>query len=940
MSATIEVRGLRVNNLKGITLSIPRDRFIVVSGVSGSGKSSLAFDTLYAEGQRRYVESLSSYARQFLARMGKPDSDSITGLPPAIAIQQKVIARNPRSTVGTATEIYDYLRLLFSRVGHTFSPISGIEVKCHTTEDVMAYIGEHEVGSSVIVLAPIATTTPLDKFLAMKSQEGYNRVYFGDSFSRIDDFLTAHLNDIRDIDATSVSIVIDRLRIADDKDYQSRLYDTIDTAFYEGHGIIYVLFPDSDNELATFSVRFEADGITFEKPTDNMFAFNSPAGACPMCDGYGTVMGIDEKLVVPNPSLSVYDDCVQCWHGEKMKEWKNQFCRRAAKDNFPIFTPYHALTKEQRGYLWHGLPCEAHKPLNSRVCIDAFFHDLEQQQHKIQNRIILSRFRGHTTCPACAGTRVKKEVGYVRIAGKTLQDIVTMPVAELAEWFNSLVLPPHEAAVAARPLIEIRSRLSFLLDVGLGYLTLNRAANTLSGGESQRIRLTTSLGSALVGSMYILDEPSIGLHSRDTQRLIHTLQALREAGNTVVVVEHDEEIIRAADHLIDIGPLAGTLGGEVVCQGEMATLLSTDRAELLQRYPHSQTIRYLLHEDAIAVPTARRSWNRAITLHACFMNNLKGIEVTIPLNILTVITGVSGSGKSSLLKGILYPAVKRYLGEVCDAPGDYGGIDGIRHIRHVVLIDQTAIGRSTRSNPATYLKAYDAIRTVFSNQQLAQQMGFTPQYFSFNADGGRCEACGGAGTITVEMQFMADLELLCEACQGRRFKQEILEVEYEGKNICDVLDMTVDEAITFFHDHQQKAVVERLQPLKDVGLGYIKLGQSSSTLSGGENQRVKLAYYLAQEKPEPTLFIFDEPTIGLHFYDIQKLLAAFTALINRGHSVVVVEHNLEVIKCADYIIDLGPEGGDKGGEIVCQGTPEEIVTCDRSITAQYLKDKL
>ncbi|MCD7713869.1 MAG: excinuclease ABC subunit UvrA [Prevotella sp.] len=938
MSKCIEIKGARVNNLKNIDLRIPRDTFVVITGVSGSGKSSLAFDTLYAEGQRRYVESLSAYARQFLGRMSKPECDYIKGLPPAIAIRQKVTARNPRSTVGTSTEIYEYLRLLFARIGRTFSPVSGREVKRHTADDVAAFAANLPEGEMFTVLAPFIPREglPLEKQLTVKNQEGYARLYVNGEFVRIDDFLENNAG-IDSLNPQDISIVIDRLKAARDNEAVSRLYDTVETAFFEGHGICRLLL--AGGKIEEFSTRYEADGITFEVPTDNMFAFNSPAGACPVCEGFGSTIGIDEKLVIPNPSLSVYNGCVQCWHGEKMSIWRDEFCRRAANDDFPLFTPYFQLSQKEKDWLWHGLPCEENRSVADRVCIDAFFQMLENQQYKIQNRIMLSRFRGKTICPECRGLRLKKEATYVKVGGRDITQLAAMPIAELKSWFDALQLPGHEAEIAKRLLTEIRSRLQFLLDVGLGYLTLNRASNTLSGGESQRINLTTSLGSALVGSLYILDEPSIGLHSRDTGRLIHALKELRDAGNTVVVVEHDEEIIRAADYIIDIGPDAGSGGGEIVFEGS-AKLLE-NKGTLLKKYPASQTLKYLLGSEKIAIPKSRRQWNRAIIVNDCRLNNLKGIRAAFPLNVMTVVTGVSGSGKSSLVRGILYPAMKRRLGDPCDAPGDYGGLTGdIGSIARVEMVDQTAIGKSTRSNAATYLKAFDEIRRLFASCQLSQQMGYGPQFFSFNTPGGRCEECNGAGVVTVEMQFMADLELVCEACGGKRFTREALEVEYEGKNICDVLDMTVDEAIDFFTKHNQKTVVARLKPLADVGLGYIKLGQNSSTLSGGENQRVKLAYYLAQEKQEPTLFIFDEPTIGLHFRDIRKLLAAFAALISHGHTVIIIEHNLDIIKCADHVIDLGPDGGEKGGEIIFAGTPEKLAECDASITGQYLKKLL
>lgn len=937
MNEYIEIKGARVNNLKNISINIPRNQFIVIAGLSGSGKSSLAFDTLYAEGQRRYVESLSSYARQFLGRMSKPECDFIKGLPPAIAIEQKVISRNPRSTVGTSTEIYEYLRLLFARIGKTYSPTSGEEVKKHSTDDIVNCTQQFSKGTKFAILAPLHLIEgrTLEKQLEMEIQEGYTRLWFKNDFVRIDDFL-ADKEALEKAKVDEIFLLIDRLSVDDAKDVISRLIDSAETAFYEGRGECRLVFFPS-NITYEFSMRYEADGMTFEEPNDNMFSFNSPLGACPTCEGFGSIIGIDEKLVIPNSTLSVYDGCVQCWHGEKMGQWKDEFCRRAKLDDFPIFKPYLELTRKEKDMLWHGLPSDMHKDERDRVSIDAFFQMVKENQYKIQYRVMMSRYRGRTTCPTCHGTRLKREASWVKINGMSITDLVEMSITNLHTWFKQLALDEHDAEIGKRLLTEINNRLQFLIDVGLGYLTLNRQSNTLSGGESQRINLTTSLGSSLVGSLYILDEPSIGLHSRDTKRLISVLKKLQALGNTVIVVEHDKEIMQAADTLIDVGPNAGRLGGEIVFNGSIKDI-DRNKEQFAKQFSRSHTIQYLTGKETIDKPSSRRSWNMAIELKGARQNNLKGIDVKFPLNVLDVVTGVSGSGKSTLVKGILYPALKRHLNEVADQPGEYISLEGDwKHIEHVEFVDQNPIGKSTRSNAATYVKAYDAIRQLFAEQPLAKQMGFSPQYFSFNTEGGRCKECKGAGTITVEMQFMADLELECEACHGQRFKKDILDVRVDGKNINDVLNMTVTEALEFFNQLNEKTVVNRLQPLDDVGLGYIKLGQSSSTLSGGENQRVKLAYFIGREKQEPTLFIFDEPTTGLHYLDIKRLLSAFDALIERGHSIIVIEHNLDVINYADYVIDLGPDGGDKGGSLVVAGTPEEVANCKASLTGQYLK---
>lgn len=935
MGDYIYIKNAQVNNLKNISLEIPRNKFIVIAGVSGSGKSSLAFDTLYAEGHRRYVESLSAYARQFLGRMSKPKCDYIKGLPPAIAIEQKVTSRNSRSTVGTSTEIYEYLRLLFARIGKTFSPVSGEEVKRHTVEDVINKIKTFSEGTRFVVLAPITKNEnrSLSQQLSMLLQQGYTRVLYKGDFERIEDLLE-HIDEETKED--EIYTVIDRISWDETNETLSRLTDSIETAFYEGDGACRIAMLPS-NIAYDFSTRFEADGIKFEEPSDGMFSFHSPLGACPVCEGFGMVIDIDEKLVIPDSSLSVYDGCVQCWHGEKMGEWKREFIRRAAVDKFPIFEPYYKLSQKHKDWLWHGIPSDKNRDKYDQVCIDAFFRMLKENQYKIQYRVMLSRYRGRTVCPECRGRRLRKEANYVKIGGMSISDLVDMPVKNLKKWFEELKLTDNDAAIGKRLLTEIKNRINFLVEIGLGYLTLNRQSNTLSGGESQRINLTTSLGSSLVGSLYILDEPSIGLHSRDTSKLIHVLKELQSLGNTVIVVEHDEDVIRSADYLIDIGPDAGRLGGKVVFTGNPSEITE----DTLKEFPDSYTVKYLLGKEKIQTPSSRRKWNMYIEIKGARMNNLKGIDVKFPLNTMTVVTGVSGSGKSSLVKGILYPALKRQLDEVADLPGEYSSISGdIKAVKHVEMVDQNPIGKSTRSNPVTYVKAYDAIRQLFADQPLAQQMGFTTKYFSFNAEGGRCEECKGTGVITVEMQFMADLELECEACHGKRFKREILEVRFAGKNIDDILNMTVNEAIDFFETNNQNEIVKRLQPLKSVGLGYIKLGQSSSTLSGGENQRVKLAYYIGQEKIDPTLFIFDEPTTGLHFHDINKLLQAFDSLIKRGHSIIVIEHNMDVIKYADYVIDLGPDGGNNGGQLVCCGTPEEVAADKTSITGQFLKKTL
>ena len=970
MGESIHIQGARVNNLKNISVDIPRNKLVVVTGLSGSGKSSLAFDTLYAEGQRRYVESLNAYARQFLGRMNKPECDFISGIPPAIAIEQKVISRNPRSTVGTSTEIYEYLRLLYARIGRTYSPISGQEVKKHTTEDVVQCALSYSPGTRFTVLCPIRIQEgrTLEEQLKAYIQEGYTRLDVNGEIIRIEEaFEKEEILSGAANSSSRLRLVIDRLSVSDTKETISRLTDSSETAFYEGGGELILRFLPAGIEHV-FSMRFEADGMTFEEPTDQLFAFNSPMGACPTCEGWGNVTGIDPQLVIPDSSKSVYDGCVQCWRGEKMSEWKTEFIRQAERRNFPIFKPYYELTQEEKNTLWHG----RHPGLSIEerwergdVCIDLFFDYLREGRYKIQNRVMLARYTGKTVCPDCHGTRLKPEAGYVKVAGRAITELVDLPIEELAKWIKSLqeALTPHEHQVAKRLLTEIDNRLQFLLDVGLGYLTLGRPSNSLSGGESQRINLATSLGSSLVGSLYILDEPSIGLHSRDTARLIKVLRQLTDLGNTVVVVEHDEEIIRAADYIIDIGPEAGRLGGEVVWSGRIPdsppalpiregadTYANCISDETIQR---SHTLQWLLGLDTISPKSNRslpsreggrrvcRPWNRFIEVVGARANNLRGIDVKFPLNVLTCVTGVSGSGKSTLVRDILYRAMKRELDETADRPGEFIRLEGdINAVKAVEFVDQNPIGKSSRSNPVIYVKAYDEIRRLFAEQPLSKQMGFTASYFSFNTEGGRCEECKGEGTVTIEMQFMADLVLECESCHGQRFKNDVLDVRFHGQNINDVLNMTVNQAIEFFTEHGEKKIVRRLKPLQDVGLGYIKLGQSSSTLSGGENQRVKLAYYIGMEKQEPTLFIFDEPTTGLHFHDIRRLLASFDALIERGHTIIVIEHNLDVIKMADHIIDLGPEGGAAGGNVVVTGTPEFVAACPESYTGRFLKGKI
>ena len=925
----ISIKGARVNNLKNIDLEIPLGKFIVVTGVSGSGKSSLAFDTLYAEGQRRYVESLSAYARQFLGRMSKPECDYIKGLPPAIAVEQKVNTRNPRSTVGTSTEIYDYLRMFYARVGHTFSPVSGEEVKRHGIEDIIKKISGYSPGTRVAVLTSLRVPegrTALQQ-LDMLQKQGYSRLEKEGSFELISDLI----NKGEEINPEEWNLLIDRLSVSDDKDELSRLTDSVETAYYEGHDEAKIKIWEKDGiKEYVFSRQFQADGIEFREPSDLMFNFNNPYGACPTCEGFGKILGVSEELVIPDKTLSVYQNAVKCWSGDKMSEWKKRLIHIAPHFNFPIHTPYNKLTESQRNFLWHG---------NTHwEGIDGFFKWLDSRQDKMQYRVLKARYRGKTTCPDCNGSRLRPDAEYVKVAGKSITDLVKMPIDKLTEFFETLELNPTDAIIGSRLLTEIKQRLSFLNDVGLSYLTLDRLSSTLSGGESQRINLATSLGSSLVGSLYILDEPSIGLHSRDTEKLIRVLRRLQQIGNTVVVVEHDEDIMLAADEIIDIGKDAGRLGGNVMLEGPLQEILNDGQ------HHDSYTVEYLRGERTIEVPKRRRAWKKSIEITGAAENNLKDVDVKFPLEIMTVVSGVSGSGKSTLVREILYKSLMRALGDPVGIPGTHRELKGdIIEIKNVEFVDQNPIGTSSRSNPATYLKAYDEIRKLFSEQQLSKQMGFTPAYFSFNTEGGRCEECKGEGTITIPMQFMADIEVECEACHGKRFKQEVLDVEYRGKNIYDFLEMTVNQAIDFLSEQPgsiEKKIIAKLQPLKDVGLGYIKLGQSSSSLSGGENQRVKLAYYISQEKQSGTLFIFDEPTTGLHFHDISVLMKSLNRLVDKGNTVIIIEHNMDIIKSADWVIDVGPEGGENGGTIVATGTPEDIVKVPESYTGKYLKPKL
>ena len=913
----ILIKGAKLHNLKNITVGIPRNKLVVITGLSGSGKSSLAFDTLYAEGQRRYVESLSSYARQFLGKLDKPKVDNIVGIAPAIAIQQKVNTSNPRSTVGTSTEVYDYLKLLFARIGKTYSPISGQEVKKHMVTDVVDAVMRYPEGTKLLLLAPVSIPKDrtVEQVLKLLLQQGYARILYKEEIIRIEeDNLPKNLDNFQ--------LVVDRVIVRHDEDFQHRLADAVDTAFFEGKGECYI--QEMDGVVQThFSNRFELDGITFLEPNVHLFSFNNPYGACPKCDGYGDTIGLDEDLIVPNTGLSVYENAIYPWRGETMSWFRDQLVNNAYKFDFPIHKPWFELTDEQKQLVWDG-----NKYFTG---LTDFFKELEEKSYKIQNRVLLARYRGKTRCHECHGKRLRKEANYVKIAGKSISDLVELPIEELQGFFKELKLTDYEQEVAKRLLLEINNRLQFLTDVGLGYLTLNRKSNTLSGGESQRINLATSLGSSLVGSMYILDEPSIGLHPRDTERLISVLKSLRDLGNTVIVVEHDEDIMKAADYIIDIGPEAGTHGGEVVATGTYKELLKAN----------TLTGKYLSGRLTIEVPKKRRTSPHYITLVGCRENNLKNIDVTFPLDMLTVVTGVSGSGKSTLVKKLLYPAIQKELDLGGEKIGQFTKIEGkYKHLQSVEFVDQNPIGKSTRSNPITYIKAYDDIRALFASQKLAKMRNFQSKHFSFNVDGGRCEVCKGEGEVTIEMQFMADVHLTCEACGGKRFKKEVLEVMYEGKNIDDLLNTTIDDAVAFFQKHKQTKIAEKLKPLQDVGLGYVTLGQSSSTLSGGEAQRIKLASFLSKsDSKEKVLFIFDEPTTGLHFHDIRKLLDSLQALIEKGHSVIIIEHNVEMIKSADYVIDLGLEGGAKGGNLIATGKPEEIAKNKKSYTGKYLKLK-
>nr|WP_298998580.1 excinuclease ABC subunit UvrA [uncultured Allomuricauda sp.] len=913
----IIIKGAKLHNLKNIDVVIPRNQLVVITGLSGSGKSSLAFDTLYAEGQRRYVESLSSYARQFLGKLDKPKVDYIKGIAPAIAIEQKVNSTNPRSTVGTTTEIYDYLKLLYARIGKTISPISGNEVKKNTVSDVVDHVRSFPEGTKLLLLAPIVIKEDRDpqKSLQLFSKQGYARIKYNNEVLRIDQAP-------KDI-GREFELVVDRIIVKEDEDFYNRLGNAVDNAFFEGKGRCGIESL-TDNTTKSFSNQFELDGMKFMEPNVHLFSFNNPYGACPKCEGYGDIIGIDTDLVIPDTSLSIYESAVFPWRGESMSWYKDQLVNSAYKFNFPIHKPWYELSEEQKELVWNGN--------DHFIGIHKFFEQLEEKSYKIQNRVMLSRYRGKTKCPTCKGRRLRKEADYVKVDGKSISELIEQPIKKLIPFFENLRLSEHDSQIAQRLLKEINTRLDFLYKVGLSYLTLNRKSNSLSGGESQRINLATSLGSSLVGSMYILDEPSIGLHPKDTENLIEVLKSLRDLGNTVIVVEHDEDIMKAADKIIDIGPEAGTLGGQLVAEGTFTEMLMAK----------TLTAEYLNGTLAIEVPNERRTSKSHIQIIGARENNLKNINVTFPLNMLTVVTGVSGSGKSTLVKRILYPSILKEIGGYGEKAGQFTKIEGkYAHIKHVEFVDQNPIGRSSRSNPVTYIKAYDDIRSLFASQKLSKLRGYQAKHFSFNVDGGRCEKCKGEGEITVEMQFMADVHLVCDVCDGKRFKKEILEVQFEGKNIDDILNMTIDDAIEHFKHHKQQKIVSKLQPLQDVGLGYVTLGQSSSTLSGGEAQRIKLASFLIKgNTKEKALFIFDEPTTGLHFHDINKLLKSFNELIGKGHSVIVIEHNIDLIKCADYIIDLGPEGGENGGNLVAEGTPEEIAKNKQSSTAKYLAEKL